>query len=95
MVNNDPLSMHMKIIYFLILFLLCAQLSHAQNNMSEDDSMIRAARVKTNELIANHDLKGLARYWLKDYVRIAGNGNIQELFYWPLIKFLPSITALQ
>lgn len=48
----------------------------AQINRLQDDSLIRASRAKMNELIANHDLRGLARYWLKDYVRVAGNGSI-------------------
>ena len=81
----------MKKYYILFIFLFIGQLASAQNSTSEidsaitdsikkvriqDDSLIRASRAKTNELIANHDLRGLARFWLKDYVRIAGNGNI-------------------
>lgn len=76
----------MKVFYCLLIFLLTTQLVSAQYTNEQidsikqlrvqDDSLIRASRAKTNELIANHDLKGLARYWLKDYVRIAGSGNI-------------------
>lgn len=76
----------MKIHYCLITFLVITQFVSAQKTAGEidsiknvrdqDDSLIRSSRAKTNELIANHDLKGLARYWLKDYVRIAGSGNI-------------------
>ena len=71
----------------VLLFLLLAQFTRAQINIAQDDSMIRASRIRTNELIADHDLKGLARYWLKDYVRIAGNGSISigkdsSMAYW-------------
>ncbi len=63
--------------YFYVLFFLCVvQSGTAQINAAQDDSLIRASRVKTNELIANHNVTGLARYWLADYVRISGMGNI-------------------
>ena len=42
----------------------------------QDDSMIRAARAVTNQMIANHDARGLGRYMYPDYIRIAGNGSI-------------------
>jgi ketosteroid isomerase-like protein len=77
----------MKKCVSLFLFLILARFSQAQMNRAQDDSSIRASRVRTNELIAEHDLKGLSRYWLRDYVRIAGNGNISigrdsALAYW-------------
>lgn len=43
---------------------------------SQDDSMIRASRAKINEFIASHDVRGLARYWYRDYVRITGNSAV-------------------
>jgi ketosteroid isomerase-like protein len=77
----------MKKCLFIFVFLLLGRFSHAQVNKAQDDSMIRASRIRTNELIADHDLKGLSRYWLRDYVRIAGNGNISigkdsAMAYW-------------
>ena len=74
----------MKKAGFILMLLAIAHLSNAQTEKApvdtliraQDDSMIRASRAKTNELIASHDLRGLSRYWLKDYVRIAGSGNI-------------------
>ena len=76
-----------RLYVFILLFFSAATAATAQSNPAQDDSMIRASRIKTNELIANHDLKGLSRYWLKDYVRIAGNGNVtigkdSSLAYW-------------
>ena len=66
----------MKRYFCVLLLLLTAPFSRAQVNAAQDDSLIRASRDKTNELIASHDIRGLARYWLKDYVRISGTGNI-------------------
>jgi ketosteroid isomerase-like protein len=66
----------MKKYFCVISFLVAGHFGHAQVNKEQDDSLIRASRAKTNELIANHDITGLARYWLNDYVRILGNGNI-------------------
>ena len=60
----------------IFIFLLTAQCVCAQINKVQDDSMIRVSRARTNEFIASHDVGGLARYWLKDYVRILGNGNV-------------------
>ena len=82
-----------RLYVFILLFFSAATAAKAQLNPAQDDSMIRASRIKTNELIANHDLKGLSRYWLKDYIRIAGNGNVtigkdSSLAYWD--KFFKS-----
>ena len=60
----------------IVIYLFTAQYATAQVNKAQDDSLIRAARAKTNELIASHDVAGMARYWLKDYVRISGNGSL-------------------
>ena len=67
------LKLHLLTLLGLVALALGSQ---AQVNKAQDDSMIRASRVRTNELIADHDLKGLSRYWMKDYVRVAGNGSI-------------------
>lgn len=74
-------------LFYSFLFILFASGAKAQTNPAQDDSIIRASRIKTNELIASHDLKGLSRYWHRDYVRIAGNGNVSigkdsALAYW-------------
>lgn len=65
----------MKRFLCVLIFGLTMQLAAAQVDKAQDDSLIRASRAKTNELIASHDIRGLARYWLNDYVRILGNGN--------------------
>lgn len=66
----------MKRYILLLILMVIGASTWAQVNFAQDDSMIRASRAKTNELIANHDLKGLSRYWHRDYVRIAGSGAV-------------------
>ena len=66
----------MKKYHCILIFLLLGHCTMAQLNVVQEDSLIRASRAKTNELIANHDVSGMARYWLSDYVRISGNGNL-------------------
>lgn len=66
----------MKKYVLLVIIILSSAAAKAQVNVAQDDSMIRMSRAKMNELIANHDLRGLSRYVLRDYVRVAGNGNI-------------------
>ena len=61
---------------FISILILAGQFATAQVNKAVDDSMIRASRAKTNEFMASHDVVGMARYWLRDYVRISGNGEI-------------------
>jgi len=66
----------MKKQFCLLILLLAAHWATAQPNKAQDDSLIRASRAKTNDLIADHDIRGLARYYLHDYVRISGTGII-------------------
>ena len=90
---------------FLLLFIFQVSLAQAGNELSDsiklarqqDDSMIRYARAATNEIMANHDARGMGRYWLTDFVRISGNGNItigkdSAVAYWTRIfKQQPTI----
>ena len=64
----------MKKYLFVLILLASGQGTMAQSDKATDDSLIRASRAKTNEFMASHDVAGMARYWLRDYVRISGNG---------------------
>ena len=66
----------MKKYLAIFILLIGAQSLAAQDHKSQDDSMIRASRARLNEFIASHDVSGMARYWLRDYVRITGNSNV-------------------
>ena len=97
----------MKTYYCTLLFLFSFQLVWAQANTEQsdsikrirqqDDSMIRASRLATNELMSSHDARGMGRYWLYDFVRISGSGSItigkdSAVAYWTKIfKEQPTI----
>lgn len=101
----------MKKYWILLVILFSVQFVSAQHDKEiadsvkrirqQDDSMIRASRARTNELIADHDLKGLSRYWLKDYVRVSGSGNItigkdSSVAYWAkFFKEQPTISYVR
>ena len=51
------------------------QVAFAQNNNEKNVSIIKSLRAGSNEAIANHDLEGLAKYWLDDLVLIRGNSS--------------------
>lgn len=63
----------------------------------QDDSMIRAYRTSTNELMADHNARGMGRYWMPDYVRMSGSGNLtvgkdSAIVYWSKVfKDQPTI----
>ena len=93
-----------SLVFLCLLFLqfVSAQITHEQTDSlkkvrEQDDSLIRASRAATNDLIANHDARGLGRYWLYDFVRISGSGNItigkdSAVAYWTKIfKEQPTI----
>ncbi|TKC08968.1 YybH family protein [Pedobacter frigoris] len=42
---------------------------------SEDVSLIRQSRLDSNVCIAKKDVDGVAKYWMKDFVQIAGDGS--------------------
>ena len=97
----------MKIIYSYIISLFIIQLGFSQVSQNpddsvkrvrhQDDSMIRAFRLANNELMANHDARGMGRYWIHDYVRMSGSGNITNgkdsaVAYWTKVfKEQPTI----
>jgi ketosteroid isomerase-like protein len=87
----------MKKYLFVFIFSIVAQCLAAQANKSQDDSMIRASRSKINEFIASHDVRGMARYWFGDYVRITGNSSMligkdsAAAFWTRTFKFQPTI----
>ena len=97
----------MKTYYCILIFLFSTQLGSAQVNTEQtdsikrirqqDDSMIHASRLATNELMSSHDARGMGRYWLYDFVRISGSGSItigkdSAVAYWTKIfKEQPTI----
>ena len=64
----------MKNFIYGLIFLLTASLASAQ---SKDDqaAIIKANRAASNASIAKHDVDGIAKYWLPDFVQVRGNAT--------------------
>ena len=65
----------MQKILFLFVFFLTFQLTYAQNKNEKNVALIKAAREASNQAIAKHDIDGLSKFWVKDYVQIRGNST--------------------
>ena len=65
----------MQKILFLFVFFLTFQLTYAQNKNEKNVALIKAAREASNQAIAKHDIDGLSKFWVKDFVQIRGNST--------------------
>ncbi|HEY2580549.1 MAG TPA: nuclear transport factor 2 family protein [Mucilaginibacter sp.] len=57
--------------FFILTFLFPALYTFAQG----DAATIKAARIASNEAIARHDIDGVSKYWLPDFVQTIGRGT--------------------
>ena len=62
---------------FIFLFMVFFHFSIAQNMHSNDIATIKSYRAASNDAIARHDVDGIAKYWLDDFVQIIGRGVYQ------------------
>ncbi len=62
--------------YLIILTLLFpVQLVFAQNSQQGDVAVIKASRAASNAAIARHNIDGISKYWLSDFVQTIGRGT--------------------
>lgn len=62
--------------YLIILALLLpARFAFAQSNQQGDIAAIKASRAASNAAIAKHDIGGISKYWLADFVQTIGRGT--------------------
>jgi ketosteroid isomerase-like protein len=59
----------------ILALLLPAQFVLAQNNQQGDVAAIKASRAASNAAIAKHDIDGISKYWLPDFVQTIGRGT--------------------
>ena len=52
-----------------------AQPAAAQSPGNNDEVIIKSYRAASNEAIAKHDIDGVSKYWLDDFVQVRGNGT--------------------
>ena len=58
-----------------LVFLFLSQFAFAQNNQQDDVATIKVSRAASNAAIARHDIDGMSKYWLKDFVQTIGKGT--------------------
>jgi ketosteroid isomerase-like protein len=64
-------------LFFIFSLMVFFHLASAQNMHSEDIATIKSYRTASNNAIAKHDVDGIAKYWLDDFVQIIGRGVYQ------------------
>ena len=62
---------------FLFLSILCLHRSFAQNTHNNGIAIIKSNRAASNKAIAKHDVDGIAKYWLDDFVQVIGRGTYE------------------
>ena len=68
--------MNRKFVVSTILFLLMLHTAIAQGNKKRETVIIRSSRDSSNTAIARHDIDGIAKFWLPDFVLVRGNSVI-------------------
>ena len=59
----------------VLVLLLPAQIVVAQQSTRDDITAIKSSRMSSNAAIARHDIDGMAKYWLPDFVQTIGRGS--------------------
>ena len=50
---------------------------YSQNEHNNDVAIIKSYRLASNDAIARHDVDGITKYWLDDFVQVIGRGTYQ------------------
>lgn len=65
----------MRKIFIILFFAGSFYQSIGQSHKLKQAAAIKAARAASNKAIAAHDIDGISRYWLTDFVQVRGNGT--------------------
>lgn len=60
--------------FVLLSFLMLSFFAFSQTQQ-QDVNIIRSSRMSSNAAIARHDIDGMAKYWLSDFVQTIGRGT--------------------
>ena len=63
--------------FFIFLFLLSFHHTFSQNTHNNDITTIKSNRAASNDAITSHDVNGIAKFWLDDFVQVIGRGVYQ------------------
>ena len=62
---------------FILLFMLSFHQAFTQNMHNKDIATIKSNRAASNDAITRHDVDGIAKFWLDDFVQVIGRGIYQ------------------
>ena len=62
---------------FIFLFMLSFHQAFSQNTHNNDIATIKFNRAASNDAITRHDVDGIAKFWLDDFVQVIGRGVYQ------------------
>ena len=65
----------MKKLAILIFGLSVYHTTTAQSNKEKDIAAIKASRLSSNDAITRHDIDGIAKFWLNEFIVVGGNGG--------------------
>jgi ketosteroid isomerase-like protein len=65
-----------QILFSFLCILLCYP-SFTQSMHSSDIANIKSYRAASNDALKKHDINGMAKYWLNDFVQVIGRGTYQ------------------
>ena len=94
-------------VFFIFLLILFFYQAFPQNMHNDDVATIKSDRAASNEAIAKHDVNGISKFWLDDFVQVIGRGTYEigkeniaalwkELFLLRIVFFFPlHIVSLQ
>ena len=61
--------------FFPFVFFLTFQLIYGQNKNDKNVELIKSVREASNQAIAKHDIDGISKFWVNDFVQIRGNST--------------------
>jgi len=62
---------------FIFLFMLLVHSVNGQSKYNAEVATIRSYRLASNNAISKHDLNGMSKYWLDDFVQVIGRGTYE------------------
>jgi ketosteroid isomerase-like protein len=64
-------------VFFIFLLILFFYEAFPQNMHNDDVATIKSDRAASNEAIAKHDVNGISKFWLDDFVQVIGRGTYE------------------
>ena len=65
----------MRNLFWILFLAMFIQSATAQKNKQQDVAAIKAARIASNKFIGEHDINGLSKFFLDDFVQVRGNAT--------------------